>query len=405
MPLKVSKNDRRLLMWAALIFLSMIVALAVLSTSEIDSGIPSSYSAQSSGAKAAYLLLQDLEYNVERWEQPPGELPVEATHTILILAGPLNTPSEEEKAALQVYLARGGRILATGATADLYLPQARTIRELAPSSLPQEYQPQLVSALTRAGKIRMSPAAYWKDCSTACLVHYSDEGRPIVISYPFGDGEVVWWASSMPLSNAGSSSDGNLALLLNSVGAPAETRVLWDEYFHSSRRTAGSYIFERPVLFGLAQLSLLALALLLTYSRRNGPIYPADEPSRLSPLEFVETLGGLYRRARAVRAALEVPYNRFRMQAVRQLGLKTETSAADLARALRNRLGYKDHGLEDLLQRVEAALYDPELAESKVLELVQELNFHLRQLQMVSVARQEISSHAGSLAGAYSRKN
>jgi hypothetical protein len=405
MPLNISRSDRRLLFWAAGIFLPMIVALSLLSNREEDSGVPSTYSAHSSGAKAAYLLLQDLGYRAERWEQSPADLPAEAKGTVLVLAGPTTTPTREEQDALKLYLARGGRILATGVTANLYLPDGQTTPNPLPPPVPQLFEPQIVSPLTRSGRIRLSPAAHWKEGTTAYLAHYSDEGRPIVVSYFSGAGEVIWWAANRPLSNAGISSDGNLALLLNSLGPPAETRVFWDEYFHSSRRTVGSYIFERPVLFGLAQLALFALALLVTYSRRNGPIYPSDEPSRLSPLEFVETLGGLYRRAHVVRAALEVPYIRFRTLAIRHLGLKPDVSATELARALRKRLGYKDEKLEDLLQRIEAALYDPDLNEPRALEMVQELNSHSRHLGLIAVTRQETSSHASSLAGADSRKN
>src|SRR5262249_59843676 len=119
------------------------------------------------------------------------------------------------------------------------------------------------------------------------------------------------------------------------------------------------------------------------YSRRNGRIYPRDEKARLSPWEFVETLGGLYRRAHATRVALEVPYARFRMMAARQLGMKADAPTTELARALRNRLGYKDDNLQDLLQRIENALSDPGLQESTALELVQELNGHVHQLQLI----------------------
>jgi hypothetical protein len=255
----------------------------------------------------------------------------------------------------------------------------------------------------------MSPTGYWKHCFPGCLVHYADDSsaaaRPIVISYQVGKGQVIWWAASTPLSNSGISRSGNLALLLNSLGQAADTHVLWDEYFHGSRRSVGSYMGEAPVFFGLLQGALVVLALLLTYSRRTGPIYPADSPPRLSPLEFVETLGGLYRRAHATRAALAVPYARFRMLAARQLGLKTDAPAADLARGLRNRLGYSDDSLQDLLVRIEAAMYDPELPEAAALELVQQLNFHARRLQLISFEQQEIASHANRVPGARSRTN
>ncbi len=389
MPLKLEKSDRRLLMWAAAILLPIIVALALLSSSnEEDSGVPSTYSAQSHGAKAAYLLLQEEGYNVERWERPPSELPDAASHTVLVLAFPFGPPSPAEKNALRVYLSHGGKILATGSTAEMFLPQAETVREPLPAPSWKEYQPQLLTSLTRGGPIQMSPTAYWDHASTGYLAHYSDtssdNARPIVVSYNVGQGQVIWWAASTPLSNAGISSSGNLALLLNSLGQAGEVQVFWDEYFHGSRPSLGSYMGERPVLFGLLQCALVALALLLTFSRRHGPIYPADEPSRLSPLEFVETVGGLYRRAHHTRAALEVTYTRFRMRATRQLGLNAEVPAADLARAIRNRLNYKDDSLQDLLRDIEAAMYDPELTEARALELVQQLSLHARSLLLIS---------------------
>lgn len=409
MPVKLEKGDRRLLTWAALIFASLIVALSLLSSGEPDSGIPSSYSARPSGAKAAYLLLQDLGYKVERWEQRPTDLPAEAGGTVLVIAKPSRSPSREEKEALQLYLTRGGKILFTGRAADFYLPYANTEAESMPDPLPRDFQPQLLTSLTRGGAISLSPNAYWKDCSTRCLVHYSDErsgsARPIVVSYQVGKGQVIWWAATAPLNNTGISNSGNMELLLNSLGDAANHRVFWDEYFHGSQRTAGSYLSEKPILFGLAQGVLAALALLLTYSRRNGPIYPADSPSRLSPLEFVETLGGLYRRAHATRAALEVPYARYRALAGRQLGLRTDVPAAELARGIRIRLGDKDDSLQDLLGRVETALYDPELQEATALELVQQLNLQACRLQLISFEQQEIVPHANRVPGAHSRTN
>lgn len=406
MPLNLDKSDRRLLLWAALIFLPMIVALAALSSNdEQDTGVPSSYSAQSSGAKAAYILLGDLGYRVERWDRPPDQLPAEPGHTVLVLAAPTLPPSREERLALKTYLNRGGKILATGSWAASYLPQAETVHEPVPEPIAKQYEPQMVSSLTRGGAIRMSPNGYWKQATTGVLVHYSDQDRPIVVSYKSGKGQVIWWGASTPLSNSGISKSGNLPLLLNSLGQAGDTHVFWDEYFHGSRGSMRSYLGTAPVFWGLLQGALVVLALLLTYSRRNGPIYPVDEPSRLSPLEFVETLGALYRRAHATRAALEVPYSRFRMLAARQLGMKTDVPAADLARAVRNRLGYRDDSLRDLLLRIEAAMYDPHLREDTALELVQKLSLHTRDLRLISFERQEIASHANSVPGAHTRTN
>lgn len=404
MPL-IDKSDRRLLTWASVFLLLLVIVLAVLSREDEESVVPSSYSAQTRGAKAAYLLLEELQYHVERWEQSPTELPADPAGSVLVLASPFRSPTRGEKNALQNYLSRGGKIIATGSNAWSYLPSAETEREVLPSPSWKEYQPQLLTPLTRGGAIQMSPTAYWKDASTQYLAHYADEGRPIVVSYNVGKGEVIWWAASTPLTNSAINHSGNAALLLNSIGQPNEVRVLWDEYFHDYGSSAGSYFTEKPVLYGLLQCGLVFTALIFTFSRRSGPIHPMTASSRLSPLEFVQTLGKLYRRGHAVHSALAIPYARFRMQATRQLGIQSDVPAADLARAVKNRLRYKDDKLEELLQQIESDLQAPELSEARALELVQQLNHQAQNLRSIPRQSQESFTHADSVPGAHARTN
>lgn len=397
MPMNLSRSDRRLLLWAAVIVAALVIALAVFSSNQQESEVTTSYSADSAGAKAAFMLLQQ-QGKVERWEQSPNQLPADVANTTLVLASPFNLPSKEEKISLQLFLSRGGRILATGYTASLFLPQADSAPEVLAGPAWKSFEPELLSPLTRAGTIRMSPSAYWKNSHACCLVHYADGDRPVVISYKVGKGEVIWWASSIPLTNAGISAGGNLALLLNSLGNQ-DVHVLWDEYFHGYRQTLGAYFSEPPLVFGLLQGLLLLLVVVLTFSRRSLPIHPLRENSRLSPLEFVETLGGLYHRAKATHAALEVPYVRFRTIVTRRLGLPSDISADDMARSVRNRLAYKDNGLPELLRRIEAALAQDEPGEQVVLGLAQELNRHMQNLKLL----QESFPHGERVPGAEAR--
>jgi hypothetical protein len=392
--MKIETSDRRLLMWAGALMLLVIVALAFLSEDEEESSVPSTYSAQSKGAKAAFLLLQEAGYNVERWEQPPSGLPDDPADTVLVLASPFRSPSRDDRNALNTYLTRGGKILAAGSNAASYLPHAETESEPLPAPSWKEYQPQLLSPLTRGGAIQMSPGAYWKSPNDGLLAHYVDGDRPIVVSYKVGRGKVIWWGANTPLTNAAISKSGNMALLLNSLGEPGEVHVLWDEYFHGYRSSLGGYMGTPPVKYGLLQCVLVFLALIFTFSRRNGPIHPLPEPSRLSPLEFVHTLGKLYRRANAVHSVLAIPYARFRVLAARQLGINHDVPAAELARAVANRMQYKDEGFAELLQQIESALRSPELSQVFALDLVQQLSRHMHNLKMTSMERQETNFHA-----------
>lgn len=386
MPVRLEKSDRRLLLWAAAVLIPLVIVLAVLSNGNEESFIPSTYSAQSHGAKAAYLLLKERGYDLQRWESSPAELPREPADTVLVLAAPFGVPTQDEKNELMTFVGQGGRIVAVGPTSSGFLPKQEIQPELAPSPEWHEFQPEVVSSITHGGAIEMSPAGYWRDSSTSYLVHYADDGRPIVVSYKFGKGEVIWWADSSPLTNIGISHSGNLALLLNSLEVEKPKRILWDEYFHTQHHTFAGYMAERPLRYGLLQCGLVILALLLTFSRRNTPVYPLGDPPRLSPLEFVHTLGGLYRRAKANHAALEVAHSRFRALATRKLGLPSAISADDLTRALRNRMGYKDESLPKLLKSIESSLQASELKEERSLKLTQELNQHMLNLKLIGNA-------------------
>ena len=119
-----------------------------------------------------------------------------------------------------------------------------------------------------------------------------------------------------PLENAGIREKNNLELLLNST--TGYKRVLWDEYYQDEHHQKPSHKPVRAYSWALAQLALIALAVVLTYSRRSGPLVPAAQPSRLSPLEFVETLASVFRRARSTHVAVEIAFQRFRQVAARR---------------------------------------------------------------------------------------
>jgi hypothetical protein len=143
-----------------------------------------------------------------------------------------------------------------------------------------------------------------------------------------------WWASATPLTNLGITRDGNLQLFLNGVsdedGQPLE--VYWDEYFHGRHGSLWSYVRQTPVFWGLLQACCLVLAALFSFSRRSGPVAAPPTVSRLSPLEFVDTMGSLYQRAGAASIAVDTSYRHLRLELARRLRLPTNATNAALAR-------------------------------------------------------------------------
>ncbi len=376
MPVPLEPADRKLLIIAGLVLLAVVViAVAVVPPRGPEStGIPSSYSAASDGTKAGYMLLKELGYRTERWEKPPTVLPSNPSGELLVLLEPLFPASAEERQAIHAFVRAGGRVLASGPSAAALLPEGGALDHEPVEFGWKRYRAVVPSPLTRgAPEITMEPRARWQMSHFAHLGIFAERINSVVVSYAYGKGQVIWWAAPTPLTNAGLKQPGNLNLLLNSLGGSVQTRVLWDEYYHGQRGTLWSYFAGTPLPWGLLQLALVALTLLATFSRRAGLVRAPVVAARLSPLEFVETLGDLYHRAHAAGAAVETSLRRFRFLLTRRLGLASTASISQVHEAAHDRLGWKQPGLLETLLRADRASRSAELTDAEALPIVQAL--------------------------------
>lgn len=339
MPDGLNSSDRRLLGGAGVVVLLLLAGSLAYApnTPEEESPVPSTYSSTSGGARAAYLLLEDLGYDEHRWEEPPAGLAELGRGALLILAAPTDKPTMPEMESLWSFVSNGGRVLFCGGEIRSFFPEA-DVSELSAGRDWKEFTPSLPSAISRdARTVVMQPTGYWGRTEPSQLRLYGGEDSASVVDWRIGSGQLLWWAGATPLTNAGITRADNLKLLLNSIAAaePAggHATVYWDEYFHGQRTGLWGYFQRTPLIWGLAQLTLVAMGVLFTFSRRSGPVVPAPVFSRLAPLEFVETMGGLYERAGAASVAVAVPYRHFRFELARRLGMPVAAADADLARA------------------------------------------------------------------------
>ena len=373
------RENRTAILLGSLLLLLMIAVAYLNSQEQKGEGSPSSYSNLRRGAKAAYLLLQQSGYPIERWERPPKELPSEAKNTLLIIAGPESYPSLTEKGDLARFLARGGTVLIAGSPDGIVPNSAANVTDHARIGS-VECKPAAPTRLTRGGSISVDGYYIWDDERTAQLVHFLDDnGKPVVVSYRIGQGSVLWWASAWPLENAGIREKNNLELLLNSVSG--YHHVLWDEYYHTERSEESSEKSMVAYRWALAQLAFIAFAVVFTYSRRSGPLVPLKEKSRLSPLEFVETLGNIFQRSRRPQVAVEVAFQRLRQVAARCLGVRGTSSAGDIVDAMANRGAVLPDPVVSFVRSSESALSDPALTEKSALEYVRALNQAIQLLE------------------------
>lgn len=386
MPGSLSAGDRKVLIIAGTAFLILVTIGFLLAPSNMQVNVPTTYSTASGGAKAAFLLLQEMGYHVERWQHTATELKGEK-NTVLIIAGPEMVASSKEKDAVEKFIASGGRVITTGIAGASYLPQdSSEFNEL--QRTPWSDFPALMpSAITRAApSITLAPVAFWERGTGIPL--YGKNDQTVVAHLQHGEGDAIWIASATPLTNAGLKATGNLEFLLAAIGDKAQTRVLFDEYVHGYGADKTEERNHPLMIALLLQSFVLALAAVFTFSRRSGPLRPMPAESRLAPLEFVETLGGLYEQAHAASVAVDVAYEQFRFRIMRRLGMAGDASPEEIDRAVRERWRRKGDPLLGTLQAAAAARYRPDLQPKEALAIVQSLHSYAVEFKLLPVSKE-----------------
>jgi hypothetical protein len=389
MPASIDPGDRKLLLIGGAILLVLTAGLAFVGADSQEEGmsIPSTYSSGSGGARAAYLLLQELHYNVSRWERSSTELPGDPDDAVLILANPLETPTREQQEALHRFVDEGGQVLFTGPRIKTFFPEAKVDTEI-PTPEWKTFSADFPSNYTfGAPKIVLQAGTTWQAPAASQLPLYGDTHSAVVVSWRIGEGRILWWAAATPLTNSGILREGNLNLFLNAMNSPlprerSAVQIYWDEYFHGQRTSLWSYVRKTPVAWGLVQMSALGLLFFFTFGRRSGPVRLPPVVSRLSPLEFVDTLGGLYERAGAEPAVVGFVYQQFRATLSRQLRLSASANDAELADAVEGRLGWQQSGLKPTMARALVASRARKVAPEEALSLIRELGRYEEQLRL-----------------------
>jgi Domain of unknown function (DUF4350) len=389
-------KDRKLLLWSLSVAVVMAIATGVLlpSSDNDDNQLPSTYLSGRHGALAAYETLERAGYPIERWERPLGELAAQAgPETVVIFAEPFTRERDDVKAVRQI-LEKGGRVLATGSWGAFLLPGQNAAVGNPFSLTACKLDPQGLDPLADSGEVWMNPKATWQVGDPAYRVQYDCAGQPAVVEYKWGDGHVVWWASSTPLENGSLTRAQNLDLLLNSLGPRQGKRFYWDESLHGEIRSTWSYAGGPALVMLESGIPLLAIFVLFSFSRRSGPVRELPPPVRATPIEFLEALGSLYKNAGAASTAVAVAWERFRRHALWLCGIRMQRmDAAEVAAVVRRRFPKADKSLEPDLDSCEQAIANDGLNPKEALRLVQLLSAHLDELNAMA------SRGAGGVSG------
>ncbi|MFT4112810.1 DUF4350 domain-containing protein [Silvibacterium sp.] len=401
MSLRTPGRDARILLGITGAALLIVVVGAFFAPARVDSdATPSIDNSGSAGAKAAYTLLGQLGYHVQRFDEPAAALDrFPAEHTTLILAAAGAYDYRTDKDHFSDFLNRGGHILAAGSTSGPLLPGAsqRAASRIYTSlcdAVPQGLSPQ-----ARAGHIQLPIEMSWDASDPGTIVDQACGSDPVVVHYPVQQGEAIWWSSPYPLSNRGLQNDANLRLLLAAVGQPGST-VLFDEYIHGAREDLWDTAAGTPVVPMGWQLAIVGLLLVLSFGRRNGPRRTPVRVQRTSPLEFAHSMGDLYRKAGAVTVATSAAERRLMHFLETQGGIPRVTlqgSPEAIAAAVAERFRAAPAGLAQDLASVRGAeqtsMSPQALSPKSALALVRRIDHHIAALSASITAGQPAAAH------------
>jgi hypothetical protein len=347
MRLKVSWQDAALgILLAGLMFLSVLLGAQQDAQANAPPAL-TSYSNEANGARALALWLEGLGYPVRRLQGLDFRLERDAC--LLFVLSPQQPYSSGELRQLDDWVTAGGvLVLATEATGvdpllehfELELGSLYDLVEETGPAQPLLLNPPWTQAQVRA---RRHLIAERDDV----VVYVRATGRPLVLSFEHGAGQVFVTATTFPFSNAGLRDAGNARLVHNLAaaactpadGAPLGNRgtVVFDEFHHGyqTARTLTTWLKTSAQGHSLLYAALVIFVYLVVGGRRLGRPSPLPQATtRRAPVEHIQAMANLFRRGGKRAAILRHYHDRLKRELAHTRRLDPTLSDGDFVAQL-----------------------------------------------------------------------
>lgn len=211
---------------------------------------------------------------------------------------------------------------------------------------------------------------------SAPVLHVANNEKTLLADFPYGSGQIVFLTDPYIVSNAGIGLVDNAQLAINVV-ASREGTIAFDEYhqgFGGNENQLLAYFSGTPIPAIFAQIALLIGVVLFTQSRRFARPLPANEPNRLSKLEYVSAMAELQQRTKAYDLAIENIYLEFRRRVAKSFGVDNFLALRkDLASMIAERTKFKLDEIESLMEKCENIIHGEPTNKKEVLEITSRL--------------------------------
>jgi Domain of unknown function (DUF4350) len=321
-------------------FLLLMVLASLFGGENEPIGRGTSYDASNSGFRAAYLLLEELGYPVERSKRPTGGA------ARLVLA-----PEESAKEAQELlgWVADGG-VIVLGDDSKTFagdMSVVLDVKKLEPDPGEQPATGVAGVAHLAGGNVRVS----WPGGEGRVWARIGDE--PAITVYSHGLGEI--WLLNAPglFTNKHLREADNAILLCRLVDALLTNRtgvIAFDEVVHGMRERPGvvELLLRPPATWMTLQCLLLMAVLLWHYMPRFGALRQVNQASRRSKAEFLDAMASLLDRKADYGEAYRTARQDLAREIERELGLPSAAPPQVIAREAARRRPVK----EDVLCRL-----------------------------------------------------
>ncbi len=172
--------------------------------------------------------------------------------------------------------------------------------------------------------------------------------------------------------------------------------MVFDESLYGVVKTLWDEAKGLPLKWLAVQAALLFGLLVVSFSRRRGPVRAAVRLPRSSPVEFAASMGDLYEKAAASSAATEAAKRRLLRVLTREAGVAQgtiEEGPEAIAEALRVRLGGDWSRVSEHLREAKRVQHEA-IAMGSALALVRGLSEDAKRVRARLAASQRVESRA-----------
>lgn len=390
MKLKISE-----LSFLGFIF-TVFIVIALFSKPSKDTRVPvgSTYKSGPEGAKAFYLLLKDLGFEVERYKFPLTHLQKHLTQgEVMISIDTGSRDASRELSKIINWVQRGNTAIFIGNSPYLenehiqaqFLHATRHSLESDPEEVIPSAPTPYVSGVK---KICVLPLRF--ECEREDkVVHFQDERGEIITSFKEGEGKIVLISSPYIVSNKGIREANNVFLMTNILFLEAfKNKVYFDEYGHGYSLEKGlfGYFKGTPFAWVFLQCMLVWLCYIYSFGKRFGRPKEIRVARRRSALEYVEAMAEIFKKADAYQVLFQNIYLYYKVLWSRRIRGRVDLENVKMFAAIvSERTGKNKREIITTFKHFEKAMKEKHTSKNKVFYLLEELEKIRKELSYASL--------------------